>query len=204
MSEQLVEDPRNVIVRDMLHHVRADHAIVLLIDGAGGLENMGLKCFAGATQIVDFFHAMEHAGEVVTALLGPTHPEHKKRRRHWAKRLLKDGAEQLIAAARKESSGAATEAAVEKALGYFVGNVERMQYGTFRAKGYFIGSGVVEAGCKAVIGARCKLSGMRWSVAGAENVLALRCIHRSGRTDEYWKHHLNTRAAENDLLHLAA
>ena len=177
---------------------------VLLIDGANGLENMGLKCFAGATQIVDFFHAMEHAGEVVSALLGPTHPEHKKRRRHWAKRLLKDGVEALIAAARKEGSGTAAEPAVEQALGYFVRNVERMQYGTFRSKGYFIGSGVVEAGCKAVIGARCKQSGMRWSVAGADNVLALRCIHHSGRTDEYWKHHLNARAAENDQLHLTA
>ncbi len=71
---------------------------------------------------------------------------------------------------------------MEKELAYFVNNAERMQYGTFRRKGFFIGSGVIEAGCKTVIGARCKQSGMFWSEPGAENVLALRCIHSSRRT----------------------
>ncbi len=79
-----------------------------------------------------------------------------------------------------------------------------MQYGTFRKKGYFIGSGVVEAGCKIVIGARCKQSGMRWSEQGAENILALRCIHSSRRNDEFWKHRLNQHVARNDSLALAA
>jgi len=93
---------------------------------------------------------------------------------------------------------------VDKALGYFENNVDRMQYGTFRAKGYFIGSGVVEAGCKSVIGGRCKQSGMRWSVRGAENILAFRCIQSSRRLDQFWKHHLNARAAQNDHLQLSA
>ena len=89
-------------------------------------------------------------------------------------------------------------------MGYFVRNVDRMQYGTFRAAGYFIGSGVVEAGCKTVIGARCKHSGMFWSKDGTENILALRCLHASRRLDEFWKHRLNTHAARNDSLSLAA
>jgi hypothetical protein len=79
-----------------------------------------------------------------------------------------------------------------------------MQYGTFRAAGYFIGSGVIEAGCKTVIGGRCKQSGMRWSKPGAENILALRCIHSSRRLEEFWKHRLDTHASRNDSLHLAA
>ena len=111
---------------------------------------------------------------------------------------------QLIAQARKESAGTAREAAVEKELGYFVNNVARMQYGTFRRRGFFIGSGVVEAGCKTVMGARCKQSGMFWSRPGAENVLALRCIHASRRLDQFWKERLNTHAARNDCLSLAA
>ena len=93
---------------------------------------------------------------------------------------------------------------MEKELGYFARNIKRMQYGTFRAKGYFIGSGVVEAGCKTVIGGRCKQSGMFWSESGAENILALRCIHSSRRLDEFWKNRLNERAARNDTLPLAA
>ena len=79
-----------------------------------------------------------------------------------------------------------------------------MQYGTFRRQGFFIGSGVVEAGCKTVIGARCKQSGMFWGKPGAENILALRCIHASRRLDQFWKERLNTHAARNDSLPLAA
>ena len=95
-------------------------------------------------------------------------------------------------------------AAVEAQLGYFVGNVARMQYGTFRKRGYFIGSGVIEAGCKTVIGARCKQSGMFWSLPGAERILAFRCIHASRRLSAFWKHRLNQHAARNDALSLAA
>jgi hypothetical protein len=93
---------------------------------------------------------------------------------------------------------------VEEQLHYFVTNVSRMQYGTFRKAGYFIGSGVVEAGCKTVIGARCKQSGMFWSESGAENILALRCINSSRRLDSFWKYRLNTKAALNDAIHFPA
>jgi hypothetical protein len=93
---------------------------------------------------------------------------------------------------------------VADALGYFERNVTRMQYGAFRKTGCFIGSGVVEAGCKTVIGARRKQSGMCWSKPGAERVLALRCLHSSRRLDEFWKHRLNQQAARNDALPLAA
>ena len=178
--------------------------VVVLIDGAAGLENMGRQCFKDCVQIVDFFHAMEHAGHVLEALIGKTHPDYKKRQRRWAKRLLKDKVQTLIQEARQQSTGQPQAAAVEKALGYFVRNVSRMQYGTFRAAGYFIGSGVVEAGCKTVIGGRCKQSGMFWSESGAENILALRCLHSSRRLEDFWKYRLNEQAARNDALSLAA
>jgi len=179
--------------------------VVLLIDGAESLAKMGRLCFATAIQIVDFYHALEHAGQVLVALLGSKeHPDYRKRLGQWARRLLHDKVEQLIAQARQECAGQTQAQAVEKELGYFVNNVERMQYGTFRRKGFFIGSGVIEAGCKTVIGSRCKQSGMFWGEPGAENVLALRCIHSSRRLDEFWKERLNTHAARNDNLDLAA
>jgi hypothetical protein len=179
--------------------------VVLLIDGAEGLANMGRLCFPTALQIVDFYHAMEHARKVLAALLGSKeHPDFKKRLGRWARQLLRDKVEQLIAATRKECAGTARAEAVEKELGYFVRNVARMQYGTFRSRGFFIGSGVIEAGCKTIIGARCKQSGMFWGVPGAENILALRCISASRRLAEFWKARLNTHAARNDCLALAA
>ena len=178
--------------------------VVVLIDGAAGLENMGRLCFKDGLQIVDFYHALEHAGHVLEAWIGKTHPDYKKRLRSWAKRLLKDKVQALIKETRQKCAGTPCAAAVEQALGYFVRNVSRMQYGTFRAAGLFIGSGVVEAGCKTVIGGRCKQSGMFWSKSGAENILALRCIHSSHRLEDFWKYRLNQHAARNDALPLAA
>jgi hypothetical protein len=177
--------------------------VVLLIDGAPGLENMGKDCFKDAVQIVDFYHALEHAGRVLDALLGKNHPDHKAQQGRWAKRLLKDKVQSLIKETRQGCLGQPQAQAVEQELGYFERNVQRMQYGSFRAAGYFIGSGVVEAGCKTVIGARCKQSGMFWSLPGAENVLALRCIHSSRRLDQFWKHRLNQHAKGNDALSLS-
>lgn len=169
---------------------------VLLIDGAPGLENLGRINFKDATQIVDFYHAMEHAGKVLVALLGnKEHSDYKSRHRKWAKRLLKNGVETLIADARKECGGDSRTEAVEQELLYFDGNIDRMQYGTFRRNGYFIGSGVIEAGCKTVIGGRCKQSGMFWGQPGAEHILALRCINASRRDNEFWKHRLALLAA---------
>lgn len=179
--------------------------IVMLIDGAGGLECMGRDYFPGCVQIVDFFHAMEHASLTLVALLGSKeHPDYKPRLHQWSKRLLKNGVEKLIAEMLQESASLQQAAKVVKELGYFDRNIARMQYGTFRKAGFFIGSGVVEAGCKSVIGARCKQSGMRWGIAGAQNILALRCIHLSHRLSEFWKDWLDTRAARNNQLPLAA
>ena len=76
---------------------------------------------------------------------------------------------------------------VQKQIGYFRNNAKRMRYGHFREQGLFVGSGVVEAGCKTVVGKRLKQSGMEWTVRGANAIIALRCLHLSGRTEEFWE-----------------
>ena len=70
---------------------------------------------------------------------------------------------------------------------YFATNASRMRYPEFRAKGLFVGSGVVEAGCKSVIGSRLKQSGMFWTVRGANAIIALRCCRINGRFEDYWE-----------------
>jgi hypothetical protein len=179
--------------------------VVLLIDGAAGLEKMGHLNFRDAIQIVDFWHGADHAGQVVEALLGSKeNPEYQPRRRRWVRRLLGNGVENLIQETRQECAGRPQAQAVEAQLGYFVHNAQRMKYRTFRRRGLFIGSGVIEAGCKTVIGSRCKQSGMFWGQPGAEHVLALRCIHASRRLEHFWKERLNARTARNDCLRLTA
>jgi hypothetical protein len=170
--------------------------VVLIIDGAGGLETMGLINFKDAIQIVDFYHALDHAGNVLAAVLGnKDHPDYDARRRRWAKRLLRNGVAALVAETREECAGTTRADAVEKELLYFANNIPRMQYGTFRRLGFFIGSGVIEAGCKTVVGARCKQSGMFWGIPGAEHVLSLRCIHASRRSNAFWNHRLDQLAS---------
>jgi len=75
---------------------------------------------------------------------------------------------------------------VKTEINYLEENKERMRYADFREQGLFVGSGVVEAGCKTVIGKRLKQSGMEWSVRGANAIISLRCIHLSGRAEEFW------------------
>ena len=73
-----------------------------------------------------------------------------------------------------------------KELGYFEQNATRMRYAEYREKEFFVGSGVVEAGCRTLIGQRLKQSGMRWSVRGAKAIIALRCCILSGRFEDFW------------------
>ena len=169
--------------------------VVFLVDGAEGLERMGQTNFKNAVQIVDFYHAMEHAGLVLAALMGgKAHPDYEPRRRQWAKRLLRNGVANLVADVRRECAGQPCASAVETELHYFESNIKRMQYGTFRKKHFFIGSGVIEAGCRTVIGQRCKHSGMFWSQSGAEHILALRAIHASRQDNDFWKLRLEQRS----------
>jgi hypothetical protein len=177
---------------------------VLLIDGAPGLENLGKGYFPGVVQIVDFYHAVEHLEDVLAVLWAKTDPAYQRHRRRWMHLLLHDGVRKIIQAATRAASVAGVSAAMAKALGYFTHNVDRMQYGSFRQRGFFIGSGVIEAGCKTVVGARCKQSGMFWSESGANKILAFRCIHLSRRTAAFWEERGQQRSAAFFPLPLAA
>lgn len=177
--------------------------IVLLIDGAPGLEKQGELNFPNCLQIVDFYHAMQRLKELQETLWGKDTPEFQKHYKEGRKLLLKDGVQKIIDRAKEASKGKPIEEAVGKALHYFEHNVKRMQYGAFRKEGLFIGSGVIEAGCKTVIGARCKQSGMFWTERGAENILALRRIERSRQWDNFWKKRADEHAARNDALSFA-
>jgi hypothetical protein len=153
---------------------------VILGDGARWIWNLADKHFANATQIVDVFHAREHLHDLAAILefLLPDPPA-------WLAARLADldagRIEALAAAARHYHHDLAAPIAeqVDKAVAYFETNAHRMRYDHFRRLGMFIGSGVVEAGCKAVIGQRLKLSGMHWSTRGATGITTLRCQQAS-------------------------
>ena len=157
--------------------------IIVITDGARYNRTIAQTHFPEAIHIVDLYHAFEHLGLVAKALWGveASAPE------PW-RRLLKAGKiEQIIATVAKQlpSAGAKRKAA-QKALNYFENNKDQMRYGDYRRKKLFVGSGVVEAGCRTVIGQRLKHSGMRWSLRGANAIIALRCCLLSGRFEDFW------------------
>ncbi|MGH3221069.1 MAG: hypothetical protein ACRDPY_20645 [Streptosporangiaceae bacterium] len=136
---------------------------------------------------MDLFHAREHLhdlGKLLAFMLGDAHPDWVAERSGE----LDDGdIGAIVSAARAFSLAGAKAGELDTALGYFENNAHRMRYKHFRSLGMFVGSGTVEAGCKAVIGQRLKLSGMHWTVPGAAGILTLRCQQASGRWEEIWQ-----------------
>lgn len=160
--------------------------VVVLGDGAAWIWNLAKAHFPGATHIVDLYHAREHLGDLAKLLA----PELGDDRAAWLadrKDELDDGdIPAILAAGRALDVPANKTKDLDTALGYFENNATRMAYKTFRDAGHFVGSGSVEAGCKAVVAQRLKLSGMRWSVRGATGIATLRCQEASGRSEEIW------------------
>jgi len=167
---------------------------VVIGDGAEWIWNIAQQYFPGAIQIVDIFHARQHLWNLARLL----HPGNTKRQNQWIglhqKRWLDDGKIDKLAASLRALPVTDPELAkkVRTEADYFANNAARMDYPLFRSQHLFIGSGVVEAGCKTVIGHRLKQSGMFWTVNGANSILALRCCRLNRRFEDYWE---NRRAA---------
>lgn len=149
-------------------------------------------------EIIDLYHAYEYLWAVGNTVFGAE----TARAAAWVEplktRLYQEGAAPLHAAlttlartvcvpvaATTPESAAAT--AVRRALDYVTTNAARLDYPAFIARRFPIGSGAVESSCKSVVQARTKGAGMRWSAAGAQQVVSLRALHRSGRWDAFWQ-----------------
>lgn len=160
---------------------------VVLGDGAVWIWNLAEQHFPGAIQIVDLYHAREHLHE----LSGTLFPSDLKARKRWVARCLdrlERGKIEALVKILRDFSPVTEEIAktVASEAAYFERNAERMRYPKFRAQGLFVGSGVVEAGCRTVVAKRLKCSGMFWSVPGANSIIALRCCRLSRRFEDYW------------------
>jgi hypothetical protein len=116
---------------------------------------------------------------------GKDTPEGQKARKRWTSWLLDDKASQIVIQAAEQLPKALDTKQAQSEIGYLENNLARMTYGTFRKAGYFISSGVVEAGCKTVVGKRMKCSGMFWSEEGGQGILDLRCGFLSNRLDTF-------------------
>lgn len=172
--------------------VREAKEVAVLGDGAPWIWTIADLHFHGATQILDLYHALEH----MTLIGKSMYPVMDRRARKWLDHRLEQLKQGDIAGVvrslkRLRPDGQEASSLLSREIEYFQKNRERMRYDEFRKRGLFTGSGVVEAGCKTVIGRRLKQSGMRWTVRGANAIIALRCCQMSGLWETYWE----TRAA---------
>ncbi len=162
---------------------------VVIGDGAEWIWNLVALHFSDAIQIVDLYHARQHLWEVARKL----YPNDEGKQKAWMKihqkRLLDRGKiEKLVGALRSiKSDNPQVMEKIRIEADYFERNAERMRYPKFRRQHLFVGSGVIEAGCKTVVAFRLKRSGMFWTVRGANAILALRCCHLNGEFEDYWE-----------------
>nr|WP_321473459.1 hypothetical protein [uncultured Paludibaculum sp.] len=158
-------------------------------DGAEWIWNLADQHFPGTVQIVDLYHARQHLWDLVRRL----YPNDPAGQQAWMKvhqkRLLDKGKIEKLVFSLRSTRSTNTEVLekIRTEADYFERNAERMRYPKFRRQHLFIGSGVIEAGCKTVIGCRLKQSGMFWTVRGANAIIALRCCHLNGRFETYWE-----------------
>jgi hypothetical protein len=166
--------------------------LIAVTDGGNGLEEALMRYLAADLQtILDWYHAAEHLCDFANVWLGHNDPTREAWQQEAKGILYERGGEALLAHLRAMELPSATPAEVReefrKLVGYFENNRHRTDYPSYRAKGWDIGSGPTEAGCK-IIGERLKGSGMRWVEDGASTVAALRALYVSGGTlwDGFW------------------
>jgi hypothetical protein len=196
-----------------------DHAkrVVFIGDGAAWVWENARLTFPDAIEILDFYHACEHVGQLASAIHDQNPDQAASLCVQWCHEMKHSSPAALLAKSRALLSTnpdwpKSKRDAIQNQINYLETHSSRTHYARFRQEGLFIGSGVVEAGCKTVVGRRLKQSGMFWSQTGAENILSLRCLVLGQNFDETWKklktinakQQLKARRWENPDIKLAA
>ena len=157
---------------------------VVIGDGAPWIWNIAQELFPHAIQIVDRFHVKQNLSVVSKAVYGADSPQ----ARQWARRRHDElDAGKFSALLRAVRRHAARSEEARKCFQYLHRNRDRMRYPHFEAQGLCTSSGVVEAGCKVVVGTRLKRAGMHWTLRGSNAIIALRCSRLSGRFQDFWE-----------------
>ena len=172
-------------VRRGLFHAKR---VVILSDGAEWIKNLAQTHFPNATHILDLYHAREHLIDLCRLLFDRNLKQLNQHKDRWWDDLDDGNIEKMLEEARSHlSKDEKADKDARREIGYFDKNKDRMRYAHFKAQGMFLGSGVIEAGCKTIVAQRLKQSAMEWTVRGANAIIALRCAELSGRTEDYWE-----------------
>ena len=161
--------------------------LICLMDGEKPLWAAKREWLEDAVEILDFFHALEHLWKVARCF-------HKGRAadafvEHHARMFLEGKVDYAIRnfrrLLRERKFRGKKQKKVERAIGYFRHNRERMHYDEYLAKGYPIGSGVAEGTCRNLVNDRMELTGMRWEYQGAQSMIYLRALSLNDEWDQF-------------------
>ena len=170
-------------VRNGLYKARR---VVVLADGAEWIKNLAALHFPMARRIIDLYHAKEHVAALARMLFAQPAQAAEHRERWWDLLLQGDIEAILDQSSKRMPRNPEDDKDALREFNYLKNNMEQMRYARFRREGYFIGSGVIEAACKSIVGKRLKQSGMEWTVNGANDIISLRCAITSRRFNDYW------------------
>lgn len=173
---------------DAVLHQRGDLQIVKIADGApDNWTYLGL-CLPDGTEILDFYHAAEHVQVALQAAYGETNPK-TAAQFEKLRLVLRDeahGVDKVLRALRHLRDRYPNRGKIGQALRFIRRMRHKMDYASYQARNFPIGSGVMEATCKTLVSQRLRRSGMRWSHAGGQAVLTLRSLAQSHRFERGW------------------
>jgi hypothetical protein len=165
---------------------------IAVSDGGSGLEECLRAHFPRVDAVIlDFYHAAEYLSDLAKAWYGAEAPAAAEMGQQWCHQLKHQGGTAVLAMLQGldlRGRSAAARECYQATVRYVENHLHRMDYPTYRAKGWQIGSGPVESACKRVVGQRLKGAGMRWGEEGAEAVCRLRALFLSenGPWEAFW------------------
>jgi len=165
--------------------------LVCILDGEKSLWRLVHQYFPMAFFVLDIFHVLEHLSEVAHCFYKEKSPEAKRFVRKRLRMLLTGHAGQMIGGLKqiltKKSLSKTQKYTLNKVIGYLERNKQHMRYDVCLERGYPIGSGVIEGACRNLINDRLELTGMRWTVQGAESVIRLRAVYINKDWKDFWR-----------------
>ena len=165
---------------------RKPDTVLYITDGGKWLHSIHESEFPFAVEILDVYHAVEHLKPLLAGLGIKENSKEWKYRHHYWSECIKAGKVQNVLDYIWKNMRARLGKDAMREYKYYRSNAGRMKYDEYRANGWFIGSGVIESGCKTVIGQRFKQSGMIWSLKGAKALLPLRTLYKSNRLEQFF------------------
>jgi hypothetical protein len=198
-------DEMGPLLRRLANRVGMEQAEqwIALTDGGNGLESFCQTNFnrPDLVCILDFYHAASYLEALARALHPHNEEQSQAQAQQWCHLLKAEGGVTMLAVLENNEwparKSAALKAQLETTLGYFRNNLHRMDYPEYQARGWQIGSGVVESACKTVVGQRLKGAGMRWSEKGSHRLCHVRALYRSevGQWQAFWERQFTSRSS---------